>query len=420
MLIGKKRGIIFIMSLLMILSTGCRREVPQEEPPIEEPPRAEIPAPEDMILSAESWKEEYPLIYDSFIRTSRLQDQKVEDTGLGGLHPIDYLKKYPNIITLYEGMGFAKEYYIARGHYYSLEDVINTSRPKPGASCLACKTADYEKLYVENGDDLIAMDFMEVTQMVENSISCYNCHRNKPGKGVQVTSPHYSEGIKLLAQEPKPGTTACAQCHVEYYLDPETKEVILPWDNGLEIGDIEAYYDERDYSDWIHPRTGTPLIKVQHPEFELYSGSVHDRLNLACADCHMPVVEENGSTYKSHWAKSPLKTVEESCGKCHGDDSEGIIAMTQEIQKEIHDLEAEVSNMLVQLINDFGVALEEQRLDDNSIDRLRELHRKAQYRWDFIFVENSTGFHNAAKARDALEEAKEYAQEALEILRDKQ
>ncbi len=413
----KRRAMILII-LMCLLISGCRREAPGEDIGQEEGEK--VPAPEEMILSAESWKEEFPLIYESFIKTSRLQDQKVEDTELGGLHPIDYLEKYPNIATLYEGMGFAKEYYIARGHYYSLEDVINTSRPKPGASCLACKTADYEKLYVKNGEALFAMDFQETSQVVDHAISCYNCHRNDPGRGIQVTSPHYQEGIKLLEQEPKPGTNACAQCHVEYYLDPDTKAVVLPWDQGIEIDEIEAYYDELDFSDWTHPRTGTPLIKVQHPEFEMYTGSIHDSLGLSCADCHMPVVVENGESYKSHWAKSPLKTVIESCGSCHGDDAEAIVAMTQEIQKEIHDLEVEVSDLLVQLINNFATALEEQRLNESEIKQLRELHRKAQYRWDFVFVENSTGFHNQQKAREALEKAKEYAQQALTILQEAQ
>ncbi|SCX90421.1 ammonia-forming cytochrome c nitrite reductase subunit c552 [Alkaliphilus peptidifermentans] len=413
-----KRTVILLIIIALALSFGCGpREEPEARDPVDEDPRVVVPSPEDMLVAAEDWKEEYPLIYESFIRTSRMQDNKVEDSSLGGLHPIDYLKKYPNIITLYEGMGFSKEYYIARGHYYALEDVINTSRPKPGASCLACKTSEYEKLYVEHGDDLFARDFQKTSQEISHSISCYNCHRNEPADGeIQITSPHFALGIEKLETTPKAGTQACAQCHVEYYLDPETREVILPWDNGIGVDEIESFFDERDYYDWEHPRTGTPLIKVQHPEFEMYTGSIHDQMGVSCADCHMPRVEENGQEYKSHWAKSPLKTVEESCGRCHGADNEGLIAQVQEGQREIESLQVQVSDMLVKLIADFGVALEEQELDDDTIDQLRSLHRKSQYRWDFVFVENSTGFHDYDKARETLESAKEYAREALNIL----
>ena len=170
------------------------------------------------------------------------------------------------------------------------------------------------------------------------------------------------------------------------------------------------------FSDWEHPRTGTPLIKVQHPETEMYAGSLHDSMTVSCADCHMPRVTENGEEYKSHWVTSPLKTPTESCGKCHSNNIEGIVTAVENIQKDVEQQEVEVSDMLVKLVSDFAKAIEDKKLDDAQIDELRSLHRKAQYRWDFVFVENSTGFHNPEKARNALEEAKTYAQEALTIL----
>lgn len=406
------------------ITTGCAREeeeLPGEEAPEEELriPFGDVPAPEDMIVDAAHWKDRYPMIYESFLRTSRMGDFTVEDSTLGGLHPADYLEKYPNIKILYDGIGFSKEYYVARGHYYALEDVINTARPKPGASCLACKTGEYEKLYVEHGEDLFRMDFHETVQGVEHSISCYTCHRNEPGENVHITAPHFAIGLTKLEEEPPAGTQACAQCHVEYYFDADTGEVVLPWDNGIEIDEIEAYFDERGFYDWKHPRTGTPLIKVQHPEFEMYTGSIHDRMRISCMDCHMPMVEEEGETYRSHWAKSPLKTVEESCGQCH-QDAEGIITQTEDIQREIDEMQVEVSDMLVKLIEDFAAALDERTMEQDVVQQLQTLHRRAQYRWDFVMVENSTGFHNASKARKALEEAKEFAQEALDLLAEQE
>ena len=421
-----KQLLISVLLLLSIIITsiGCTpRDQNQDENDgngqkneQEQDQTVEIPSPDQMILSAEKWKEKFPLIYASFQKTSRFKDGVTEDPELGGSHPIDYLEKYPDIKVLYDGYGFSKEYYAARGHYYALHDVINTARPKPGASCLACKTADYEKLLSTYEDDLYAMDFHKVSQEAENGISCYNCHRNEPGKQIQATTPQFNVAVEKLENKPAPGNMACAQCHVEYYMDSETKEAILPWDNGLEIADIEEYYDEINFSDWKHPRTGTPLIKVQHPEFEMYTGSVHDKMGVTCADCHMPTLEENGEKYKSHWAKSPLKTTEESCAKCHSDDLEGIVASVEDIQKEIDAEEVAVSKMLVQLVEEFGKVLEDSKLDDETVNELWELHRKAQYRWDFVFVENSTGFHNTAKAKKALSEAKDYAQQALDKL----
>lgn len=407
-------SITIILSIL-ITSVGCQ---PQETKPDENKTgeKIEIPNPDQMILSAEDWKDEFSEIYESFQMTSRFKDGVVEDPELGGMYPISYLEKYPDIKVLYDGIGFSKEYYVARGHYYAMHDVVNTARPKPGASCLACKTADYERLSIKYKDELFAMDFHEVTLEAKNGITCYTCHRNEPGKKVQTTTPQFAKGVTKLDAAPKPGTMACAQCHVEYYMNPETKEIILPWDKGLEIENIEAFYDELDYSDWKHPRTGTPLIKVQHPEFETYTGSLHDKMGVTCADCHMPTLDKNGETYKSHWAKSPLKTVEESCGKCHSSEIDTLPEKVQSIQKEIDDELLVISKMLVQLVDEFGEVMADRDLDDETLHELWALHRKAQYRWDFIFVENSTGFHNTEKARKALKDAKVYAQQALDKL----
>lgn len=420
----RRKYLLILISLILILAlaAGCRRreEPAPETPPVEEDAEgdleAEIPSPEEMIVNPEEWKDKFPQIYASFMKTSTMGDDITENSELGGSHPIDYLEKYPNIAILYEGIGFAKEYYEARGHYYALEDVMNITRPKKGASCLACKTAEYEKLYVENGDELFLMDFQKTAQDIEFGITCYNCHRNTPGEGVQTTSVQFNNAVPNLESQLKPGTQACAQCHVEYYMDKETNAVILPWDNGTDIDQIETYYDDMGFSDWEHPRTGTPLIKVQHPETEMYAGSLHDSMTVSCADCHMPRVTENGEEYKSHWVTSPLKTPTESCGKCHSNNIEGIVTAVENIQKDVEQQEVEVSDMLVKLVSDFAKAIEDKKLDDAQIDELRSLHRKAQYRWDFVFVENSTGFHNPGKARNALEEAKTYAQEALTIL----
>lgn len=415
----RKNNIMITIILTGLILVSCNNNNPTPAPPLDNNSDEDIPKVEEMILDPEEWKEKYPLVYESFMKTSTMGDNVTEDSDLGGSHPLDYLKEYPNIAILYEGIGFSKEYYQARGHYYALEDVINISRPKPGASCLACKTAEYEKLNIENGENLFSMDFQQTVQDVEFGITCYNCHRNTPGE-VKTTSPHFNAAVQKLESEPNAGNQACAQCHVEYYFDKESKAVILPWDNGVGIEQIESYYDEMEYADWEHPRTGTPLIKVQHPEFEMYSGSLHDSIKVSCADCHMPKMIENNVEYKSHWATSPLKTPEESCGKCHSNNLNDIVLKVESIQTDIHQKEVEVSDMLVKLTMDFAKAIEDRKLDDESINQLRDLHRKAQYRWDFVFVENSTGFHNEEKATNALDEAKAYAQEALNILEGKQ
>ena len=366
------------------------------------------------ILDPEHWAQEHPLIYQSYMRNSNEGDQGIE---FGGEQQIDYIEKYPQIAVLYEGYGFGKEYFSARGHLYAMEDVINIGRAKPGASCLACKTADYERLYDEYGEDLFAMDFDEMAQEAHYSITCYSCHRNDPGD-LNITVPHAEVGFDKLDFEIKAGSKSCAQCHVEYYIDPETAAIVLPWDNGLTVEDYEQTFDDMNYADWIHPRTGTPLIKIQHPEYEMYRGSPHQQLGMDCNACHMPTMEtDDGEEYVSHWWTSPLKTAQESCLGCHADhDVESITEWVNTKQQNVEDKQKQAMDLLVELVEDLAVRIENGDIEDEVIDEVRSLHRRSQIRWDFIFAENSTGSHHFARAHAYLDEAIELAEQALEVL----
>ena len=110
----------------------------------------------------------------------------------------------------------------------------------------------------------------------------------------------------------------CAQCHVEYYFRGEDRELVFPWGSGRRVEDIERYFDASGYSDWTHAESGAPMIKIQHPDFELSSTGLHAALGVACADCHMPYVEESGARIPDHWIRSPLMQIENACLGCHG------------------------------------------------------------------------------------------------------
>ena len=364
------------------------------------------------IISAEEWADKHPDIYASYLKNS-----EVANTTYGGSEPIDYLEKYPELKTFYAGYGFSKEYLRARGHVYAMEDVVNTARPKPGASCLSCKTADYLEMINEYGTDVHAMDFDEMAAKVVNTISCYDCHQNTPGE-VTLTREYLTTGLDKLDTEFKMGDLACAQCHVEYYLDPGTKEVILPWDNGIDTDGIQKYYDDIDFHDWVHPDTGTKLLKAQHPEFETYQGSLHSKMGVSCMTCHMPNMEnDKGDKYTSHQWTSPLKHVKQSCLACHKNDTEEeLIAKVEEIQEKVENKTNEVSKILFNLVHELTMAVESGEYPEEVLEEVRAYHRKAQFKWDFVFVENSTGFHNPELTHKTLDEAREYAEKGLEVL----
>ncbi|WP_408955592.1 ammonia-forming cytochrome c nitrite reductase subunit c552 [Natroniella sp. ANB-PHB2] len=406
---GGKRNLAISFLVLAVVIGGLIIYDRQEPAPDEEPVA-------EMILEPEHWQDEHPAIYASYMRNSNEADDQIE---FGGDQQIDYIEKYPDIKVLYEGFGFSKEYFSARGHLHTLEDVLAIERPKPGASCLACKTAAYEGMYEEYGEELFAMDFDEMGAEAEHPITCYSCHRNDPGE-IHVTVPHAEEGFKKLDFEIAEGNRNCAQCHVNYYFEPETKAIVLPWEEGLTLEDIEKYSDEREIADWEHPRTGTPLLKIQHPEYEMYRNSTHDQLGMDCASCHMPTVEdEEGEEYVSHWWTSPLKTTEESCLGCHGGEhsAESLEEWVNELQQEVEDKQLEASSLLVELVEELATKIENEQLDEETIEEVRSIHRRSQLRWDFIFAENSTGSHNFDLAHKHLDEAIELAKEGLEIMK---
>lgn len=389
----QKKSLLVILLVLVLMVTAC--------------------APKKSIIPAEDWEKKHPDQYATYLNNSEM-----ESTTYGGSEPIDYLEKYPYLKTFYDGYGFSKEYLRARGHVYGLEDVMNTARPKPGASCLACKSADFIELLNKDGIAVNSLKFEDVAKPEMNTISCYDCHTNTPGT-VVVTREHLNVGLNSLDKEFKDGELACGQCHVEYYLDPTTKEVILPWKNGQGVDGMIEYYDEIDFADWTHPTTGTKLLKAQHPEFETYQGGKHNGFGLTCADCHMPEIENSkGEEFHSHQWTSPLKTIESSCLSCHGNETaDSLTGKVEAIQAAVDVKTQTVAEEILQLINELTKAVQSGTVDDKTLNEARDYHRKAQFKWDFIFVENGEGFHNEDLAHKYLNEASELAKKGLEVLK---
>lgn len=371
---------------------------------------------EEDIKKAADWKDEYPDIYASYLTNSQMQR-----TSYGGSEPYDYLTEYPSLKTFYAGYGFSEDYLRARGHIYALEDVIGTVRPKGGASCLTCKTATFTEALNKDGVEMNAANFDQflADHPEAEGVSCYDCHRNTPGQ-VQITRAHLSDALTDDNKEIDSANLACAQCHVEYYLDPETKEVILPWEDGMTTDDMLDYYDEINFADWKHPSTGAGMLKAQHPEFETYYESGHYNAGLSCIDCHMPNVEgESGESFKSHQWTSPLlseDTLKQSCLSCHSGEVDQLVSNVENVQKAVYNKTQEVSDELLDYVNRLSQAIEENAIEGEDLEKLQEIHREAQFKWDFVFVENGEGFHNSRKAHKNLNEARALVEEGVAIL----
>ena len=213
--------------------------------------------------------------------------------------------------TMWAGYAFARDFREERGHAYMLDDQTFTGRQavaQPG-TCLHCHASLYVLYKTLGNGDLVRgfealnlMPYDEARELVDGPIACIDCHEPVT-MSLRVTRPAFLEGIRAYkssieglddydvnrdATGQEMRTYVCAQCHVEYYFRGPEKRLVYPWTQGLQADAIYEYYEAIEFSDWIHAETGTPVLKAQHPEFEMWTQGVHARSGVACADCHMP------------------------------------------------------------------------------------------------------------------------------------
>jgi nitrite reductase (cytochrome c-552) len=234
---------------------------------------------------------------------------------------------------------------------------------------------------------------------------------------LRITRPAFlnamqERGVDItVATRQEMRTYVCAQCHVEYYFAGENKLLTFPWKEGLKIEEMEQYYEEVGHTDWVHAETNAPMLKVQHPEFELSSTGIHARSGVACADCHMPYVREGSLKVSDHWIRSPLTNLNQACQTCHRVSEEDLAERVAVIQNTTAELLRSSEEALFEAI-DTIVEAQEAGVSDEALTEARRLHRSAQFRWDFISSENSTGFHSPQEAARVLAMSIDLARQA--------
>ena len=413
---------------------------------------------EETIDPAE-WGKNFPRQYDSYQRTAENTSRRH-----GGSEAISKLEDDPRLRRIFSGYPFSVDYRERRGHAFMLEDQDNTERVKqfkqPGA-CLQCH-ASVGSAYRKAGDgDLMkgfeivcAMPLKEARALVEHPVACIDCH-NPESMQLRVTRPGFIRGIaelaKHLAEEHKAdskgasslahltslhkwardknkdnglpdydvNSTAtrqemrsfvCGQCHVEYYFKGDQKIVTYPWHKGLRVEQIESYYDGDKYKDYIHGETGAPILKAQHPEFELWNQGIHARSGVSCADCHMPYQREGAIKLSDHQVRSPLLNIARSCQTCHRYEESEILARAESIQSRTTALMNRAEDALLELMDTLKTAKAE-NVDAKALDESMALQRRAQWRVDFINAENSMGFHAPQESARILAESIDYARQ---------
>ena len=380
---------------------------------------------DDTTDDAAVWGKNFPLQYDDYRRTvdqvrTRYGGSDGEPHTPSAADPRSVvaqsrLEEDPRLREFWAGYAFAKDFREERGHAYMLEDQEFTERQKvthqPG-TCLHCHASVYVPYKRAGNGDLIKgfeklnpMPYFEARKLVRHPVSCIDCH-DPTNMQLRVTRPGFIEGIRLLkagqgvknydvnvqATRQEMRTFVCGQCHVEYYFKGPEKRLTYPWGKGLTADSILAFHDSTGQVDWVHSISGAPMLKAQHPEFELYNQGIHARSGVACADCHMPYKREGAMKISDHHVRSPVLNLNRACQTCHKWTEEELLARVTTIQDRTFEMRNMALDAVLQLTKEIAAEVKRDSTSGN-VRRARDYQRKAQFLADFIEAENSMGFH---------------------------
>ena len=366
-------------------------------------------------LDASVWGKNFPRQYNTFVKT---EDDTIE-TPYGGSVPYSNLERFPAMVRLWAGYAFSKDHNEERGHYYALIDQKATERVKivdqPGA-CANCHAGEAPLLIDELGwEEFNSTPYNDLADRMHTGSTCNDCH-DPDTMDLRITRPGLlnaleERGIDIeQATRQEMRTYVCAQCHVEYYFAGENKVLTFPWDNGLNIDEIDAYYTEIGFKDWTHAETNAPMLKMQHPEYEMWSTGLHATSGVSCADCHMPYIRDGAVKVSDHHLRSPLVNLT-ACQNCHQEDEETLRARVLTIQDRTAGLLRLAEEALLEAIDAIAAA-QAAGATDEQLEQARYLHRRASMRWDFVSSENSTGFHSPQESARILAMAIDFARQA--------
>jgi nitrite reductase (cytochrome c-552) len=396
------------------------------------------------------WGKDFPVEYDLYRKTSEMAATKH-----GGEQTVPHVPTEqdprtftsqsktdadPRLKTMWAGYAFAADFREERGHAYTLDDQLYTQRQvvvKQPGTCGQCHASVYVPMKKLGGGDIFKgfealnkMPYSEAKQHFKHPVGCIDCH-DPATMQLRVTRPGFMEGIKAFKASQgvadfDPNTMAsrqemrayvCGQCHVEYYFKGPEKRLTFPWSQGMKADEILGYYDAAGFRDWTHKTSGAPTLKAQHPEFEMWNQGIHARSGVACADCHMPYMRVGGTKVSDHWVRSPVLNLNRACQSCHKWPETELKARVEAIQDKHMLLREQAFDAVVALIGELEAAKASGKTDAD-LERARYLQRRAQFLFDFVEAENSTGFHAPQEAARVLFESIDASRQGQLALRD--
>ncbi|MCL5128166.1 ammonia-forming cytochrome c nitrite reductase [Algibacter sp. L4_22] len=356
------------------------------------------------------WGKNYPAEYQSFLQTADTSFASFQ----GGSAMRDMLDEDTNLVVLWAGYGFSKDYSQGRGHMNAIKDITNSLRtggpkgegdgPMP-ATCWTCKSPDVPRLMNEKGiAEFYSGKWADKGDEIVNPIGCADCHDSKTMK-LTISRPALVEAFDAMGKDINQAThqemrsLVCAQCHVEYYFDKKLpgKEGVpylkLPWENGMSVEAMEEYYDAIEFSDWTHKLSRAPMLKAQHPGYETYLTGVHADRGVSCADCHMPYKSEGGQKFTDHHIQSPLNNVSNACQVCHREDADKLKLNVYDRQRKTAENRLKLEGFIVKAHVEAKKAWDLGATEEQMKDILMDI-RHAQWRWDYAAASHGASFHS--------------------------
>ena len=374
----------------------------------------------------DEWARYYPRQYSSWMKT--------KESG----EILDLLKAYPQLPILWAGYGFAKDYNAPRGHYYAIQSNTNTLRtgapvddktgPMPTA-CWTCKSPDVGRLIERDGElEFFTGKWARYGSEIKNSIGCATCHDNETAE-LRVNVPHLNRGLAAAglpsfeeSTHQQKRSLVCATCHSEYYFkktkytddagnEKVAKVVTYPWKYGLNSEGMEKYYDEVGHIDFKNKISKAPILKTQHPGYEMFLTGIHGQKGVACADCHMPYTQEGSVKYSDHQLQNPLNTMDRSCMPCHRESEEKLKGIVH--QKYVRKTQLHIIAMdnLAKAHLETAKAMEVGATDEE-LKAIRQDIRTGQWKWDYAVASHGAFFHAPEEVLRNLSVANEYAMQA--------
>ncbi len=389
-------GVVFLLGFLAASITERRAEIAS----VFNNKKIEI---EGIESRNEIFAVNYPREYQTWTETA--------DTCFHSLYNgnqmVDVLAARPEMVILWAGYAFAKDYSTPRGHMHAVEDIRTTLRtgapmhpedgPQP-ATCWTCKSPDVPRLMHSMGvENYYKATWASLGSEVVNPIGCADCHEPE-NMNLQISRPALVEAFERQGKDINKATPqemrslVCAQCHVEYFFKGDGKYLTFPWDKGYSVEDMEAYYDESEYYDYIHTLSKAPILKAQHPDFEIAQMGIHGQRGVSCADCHMPYKSEGGIKYSDHHIQSPLAMIDRTCQVCHRESEETFRNNVYERQNKANEIRTRLEDELAKAHLEAQFAWQK-GASEAQMKPVLQLLREAQWRWDFGVASHGAAFH---------------------------